>query len=155
MYSLGIREVGEATAANLAQHFKNLDAIQQATEEQLIEVQDIGVIVAKHITTFFGEEKNQAVVRDLLEQGINWPEIAAPQEGVELPLEGKTVVLTGTLSQLGRSEAKEALQNLGAKVTVVYRRKQTFCLLVRTRVLSLQKRKSSVLRFKLSKTYST
>ncbi|WP_041054650.1 NAD-dependent DNA ligase LigA [Vibrio owensii] len=117
LYSLGIREVGEATAANLAQHFKNLDAIQQATEEQLIEVQDIGVIVAKHITTFFGEEKNQAVVRDLLEQGINWPEIAAPQEGVELPLEGKTVVLTGSLSQLGRSEAKEALQNLGAKVT--------------------------------------
>lgn len=117
LYSLGIREVGEATAANLAQYFKNLDAIQQATEEQLIEVQDIGVIVAKHITTFFGEEKNQAVVQDLLAQGINWPEIAAPQEGVERPLEGKTVVLTGTLSQLGRSEAKEALQNLGAKVT--------------------------------------
>ncbi|WP_045498183.1 NAD-dependent DNA ligase LigA [Vibrio hyugaensis] len=117
LYSLGIREVGEATAANLAQHFKSLDLIQAATEEQLVEVQDIGVIVAKHITTFFGEEKNQAVVQDLLNQGINWPEIAAPQEGVELPLEGKTVVLTGTLSQLGRSEAKEALQNLGAKVT--------------------------------------
>ncbi|YCO02951.1 NAD-dependent DNA ligase LigA [Vibrio sp. VNB-15] len=117
LYSLGIREVGEATAANLAQHFKSLDLIQVATEEQLIEVQDIGVIVAKHITTFFGEEKNQVVVQDLLNQGINWPEIAAPQEGVELPLEGKVVVLTGTLSQLGRSEAKEALQNLGAKVT--------------------------------------
>ncbi len=117
LYSLGIREVGEATAANLAQHFKSLDLIQAATEEQLIEVQDIGVIVAKHITTFFGEEKNQVVVQDLLNQGINWPEIAAPQEGVELPLEGKVVVLTGTLSQLGRSEAKEALQNLGAKVT--------------------------------------
>ncbi|KIP78817.1 NAD-dependent DNA ligase LigA [Vibrio harveyi] len=117
LYSLGIREVGEATAANLAQHFRSLDLIQAATEEQLIEVQDIGVIVAKHITTFFGEEKNQVVVQDLLNQGINWPEIAAPQEGVELPLEGKVVVLTGTLSQLGRSEAKEALQNLGAKVT--------------------------------------
>ncbi|PQJ63078.1 DNA ligase (NAD(+)) LigA [Vibrio jasicida] len=117
LYSLGIREVGEATAANLAQHFRSLDLIQAATEEQLIEVQDIGVIVAKHITTFFGEEKNQVVVQDLLNQGINWPEIAAPQQGVELPLEGKVVVLTGTLSQLGRSEAKEALQNLGAKVT--------------------------------------
>ncbi|BBM65351.1 DNA ligase [Vibrio alfacsensis] len=117
LYSLGIREVGEATAANLAQHFKKLDVIQQATEEQLIEVQDIGVVVAKHITTFFGEEKNQAVVGDLLSQGIHWPEISAPQAGIELPLEGKTVVLTGTLSQLGRSEAKEALQNLGAKVT--------------------------------------
>ncbi len=71
LYSLGIREVGEATAANLAQHFKNLETIEQATEEQLVEVQDIGVVVAKHITTFFSEEKNQAVVQDLLAQGIH------------------------------------------------------------------------------------
>ncbi|ELA9867552.1 NAD-dependent DNA ligase LigA [Vibrio parahaemolyticus] len=117
LYSLGIREVGEATAANLAQHFKSLEAIQAATEEQLIAVQDIGVVVAKHITTFFEEEKNQAVVQDLLVQGIHWPEVRAPEQGAELPLEGKTVVLTGTLSQLGRTEAKEALQSLGAKVT--------------------------------------
>ncbi|EGR3220019.1 TPA: NAD-dependent DNA ligase LigA [Vibrio parahaemolyticus] len=117
LYSLGIREVGEATAANLAQHFKSLEAIQAATEEQLIAVQDIGVVVAKHITTFFEEEQNQAVVKDLLVQGIHWPEISAPEQGAELPLEGKTVVLTGTLSQLGRTEAKEALQSLGAKVT--------------------------------------
>ncbi|HCG8130318.1 TPA: NAD-dependent DNA ligase LigA [Vibrio parahaemolyticus] len=117
LYSLGIREVGEATAANLAQHFKSLEAIQAATEEQLIAVQDIGVVVAKHITTFFEEEQNQAVVQDLLVQGIHWPEISAPEQGAELPLEGKTVVLTGTLFQLGRTEAKEALQSLGAKVT--------------------------------------
>ncbi|EOS9874549.1 NAD-dependent DNA ligase LigA [Vibrio parahaemolyticus] len=117
LYSLGIREVGEATAANLAQHFKSLEAIQAATEEQLIAVQDIGVVVAKHITTFFEEEKNQAVVQDLLVQGIHWPEVSAPEQGAELPLEGKIVVLTGTLSQLGRTEAKEALQSLGAKVT--------------------------------------
>ncbi|AUI85606.1 DNA ligase (NAD(+)) LigA [Vibrio azureus] len=117
LYSLGIREVGEATAANLAQHFKTLELVQKATQEQLVEVQDIGDVVAKHITTFFGEEKNQQVVNDLLQQGIHWPDIALPQQGVALPLEGKTVVLTGSLSQLGRSEAKEALQNLGAKVT--------------------------------------
>lgn len=117
LYSLGIREVGEATAANLAQHFKSLEAIQAATEEQLIAVQDIGVVVAKHITTFFEEEQNQAVVQDLLVQGIHWPEVSAPEQGAELPLEGKTVVLTGTLSQLGRTEAKEVLQSLGAKVT--------------------------------------
>ncbi len=117
LYSLGIREVGEATAANLAQHFKSLEAIQAATEEQLIAVQDIGVVVAKHITTFFEEEQNQAVVQDLLVQGIHWPEVSAPEQGAELPLEGKTVVLTGTLSQLGRTEAKEALKSLGAKVT--------------------------------------
>ncbi|MDW2057468.1 NAD-dependent DNA ligase LigA, partial [Vibrio sp. 506] len=78
LYSLGIREVGEATAANLAQHFKSLEAIQAATEEQLIAVQDIGVVVAKHITTFFEEEQNQAVVQDLLVQGIHWPEVSAP-----------------------------------------------------------------------------
>ncbi|EGQ8117383.1 NAD-dependent DNA ligase LigA [Vibrio parahaemolyticus] len=117
LYSLGIREVGEATAANLAQHFKSLEAIQAATEEQLIAVQDIGVVVARHITTFFEEEQNQAVVQDLLVQGIHWPEVSAPEQGAALPLEGKTVVLTGTLSQLGRTEAKEALQSLGAKVT--------------------------------------
>ncbi|NWJ65742.1 NAD-dependent DNA ligase LigA, partial [Vibrio parahaemolyticus] len=73
--------------------------------------------VAKHITTFFEEEQNQAVVQELLVQGIHWPEVSAPEQGAELPLEGKTVVLTGTLSQLGRTEAKEALQSLGAKVT--------------------------------------
>ncbi|EMK3391555.1 NAD-dependent DNA ligase LigA [Vibrio parahaemolyticus] len=117
LYSLGIREVGEATAANLAQHFKSLEAIQAATEEQLIAVQDIGVVVAKHIATFFEEEQNQAVVQDLLVQGIHWPEVSAPEQGAALPLEGKTVVLTGTLSQFGRTEAKEALQSLGAKVT--------------------------------------
>ncbi|ENB2085291.1 NAD-dependent DNA ligase LigA [Vibrio alginolyticus] len=117
LYSLGIREVGEATAANLAMHFKTLGAIQNATEEQLIEVQDIGAVVAQHITTFFSEEQNQAVVKDLLEQGIHWPEINTTEQVGELPLEGKTVVLTGTLSQLGRTEAKEALQALGAKVT--------------------------------------
>ncbi|WP_423840242.1 NAD-dependent DNA ligase LigA [Vibrio mytili] len=117
LYSLGIREVGEATAANLAAHFKTLPAIQSATEEALIEVQDIGVVVAQHITTFFEEEKNQAVVQELLAQGIHWPEISTNEQSGEQPLEGKTVVLTGTLSQLGRSEAKEALQALGAKVT--------------------------------------
>ncbi|RCW26989.1 DNA ligase (NAD+) [Vibrio parahaemolyticus] len=117
LYSLGIREVGEATAANLAMHFKTLEAIQNANEEQLIEVQDIGAVVAQHITTFFSEEQNQAVVKDLLEQGIHWPEINTTEQVGELPLEGKTVVLTGTLSQLGRTEAKEALQSLGAKVT--------------------------------------
>lgn len=117
LYSLGIREVGEATAMNLAQHFKSLDMIQTATHEQLVEVQDIGDIVASHITSFFSQEKNREVVDKLLELGLTWPAIEAPVEGQSLPLEGKTVVLTGSLSQLGRSEAKAALQGLGAKVT--------------------------------------
>ena len=117
LYSLGIREVGEATAMNLAQHFKSLDMVQVATHEQLIEVQDIGDIVASHITSFFSQDKNREVVEKLLELGVTWPAIEAPAEGQSLPLEGKTVVLTGSLSQLGRSEAKAALQSLGAKVT--------------------------------------
>ncbi|PMN67257.1 NAD-dependent DNA ligase LigA [Enterovibrio norvegicus] len=117
IYSLGIREVGEATAANLANHFFTLEAIREATEETLINVQDVGVIVAKHVTSFFGEERNKEAIDALLEAGIHWPEIAARDESVSLALDGKVVVLTGTLSQMSRSDAKAALQALGAKVT--------------------------------------
>ncbi|ODS12115.1 NAD-dependent DNA ligase LigA [Vibrio scophthalmi] len=116
LYSLGIREVGEATAANLAMHFKSLDAVMAATHEQLIEVQDVGVIVASHVTAFFAQEKNQQVITELQQQGIDWPAIEERDESVPQPLAGKTVVLTGSLSQLSRSDAKAALQNLGAKV---------------------------------------
>lgn len=117
LYSLGIREVGEATAANLAQHFKSLQAVTKATHEELIAVSDIGEIVASHITAFFAQESNQQVIEQLLEQGINWPEIEDRDESTPQPLAGKTVVLTGSLSQLSRSDAKAALQDLGAKVT--------------------------------------
>ncbi|NVJ58258.1 MAG: NAD-dependent DNA ligase LigA [Vibrionaceae bacterium] len=117
LYALGIREVGEATAANLAQHFKTLEAVQSATHEQLVEVQDIGTIVASHITAFFAQERNQQVIDDLIAQGVHWSEIEDKAPDAPQPLLGKTVVLTGTLSQLSRSDAKAALQNLGAKVT--------------------------------------
>lgn len=117
LYSLGIREVGEATAANLAQHFKTLDAVKIASHEALIEVQDIGEIVASHITAFFAQEKNLTVIDDLVLQGVHWPDIEEKDESTPQPLAGKTVVLTGSLSQLTRSDAKAALQNLGAKVT--------------------------------------
>ncbi len=117
IYSLGIREVGEATAANLANYFETLESISQATKEQLIEVPDVGGIVAAHIFNFFREEHNMVVVNELQEVGIHWPEIERIDEDVELPLDGKVVVLTGSLSQLTRSDAKAALQKLGAKVT--------------------------------------
>ncbi|MEZ8102425.1 NAD-dependent DNA ligase LigA [Vibrio bivalvicida] len=117
LYSLGIREVGEATAANLAQHFKTLELVKAASHEQLIEVQDIGDIVASHITSFFAQDKNKNVIDELIEQGVSWPDIEEKDEDVPQPLEGKTVVLTGSLSQLTRSDAKAALQALGAKVT--------------------------------------
>ncbi|NNN98601.1 NAD-dependent DNA ligase LigA [Vibrio sp. B1-2] len=117
LYSLGIREVGEATAANLALHFGSLDKIRQATHEELLEVQDVGVVVASHITSFFEQDKNQRVINELIELGIQWPNIEKPSQDAILPLLGKVVVLTGSLSKLSRSDAKAALQELGAKVT--------------------------------------
>ena len=117
LYSLGIREVGEATAANLAKHFKTLANITAAPHDALIEVQDIGDIVAKHITAFFSQQQNQTVIDDLLSQGIEWPDIEDNHANTPQVLQGKVVVLTGSLSQLNRSDAKEALESLGAKVT--------------------------------------
>jgi DNA ligase (NAD+) len=115
MYSLGIREVGEATAANLAAHYCELDAIKQADLESLQEVSDVGAIVAQHLVNFFAEEHNVQVIDDLLAAGIHWPKI----EKVELsslPLAGQTFVLTGTLEQMDRNTAKVTLQGFGAKV---------------------------------------
>lgn len=115
LYALGIREVGEATAANLAMHFTTLDAIQNATLEALVEVQDVGKVVAEHIFNFFNESHNTDVINALLEVGINWPAVEKREEA-NLPLKGQTCVITGTLSEMGRSDAKARLQVLGAKV---------------------------------------
>lgn len=117
LYSLGIREVGEATAANLARYFVSLEAIQAATHEQLVEVPDVGSVVASHIINFFQQEQNQSVITELQQQGVHWPDMELVTEDTPQPLAGKTVVLTGSLSQLSRSDAKAALQALGAKVT--------------------------------------
>ncbi|MDP4534679.1 NAD-dependent DNA ligase LigA [Alkalimonas collagenimarina] len=116
IYALGIREVGEATALNLAQHFGDLPALLDATEVQLQAVPDVGAIVAQHLIAFFQEPHNQAVIDDLLAQGIHWP-IIEVQAASEQPLAGKTLVLTGTLMSMGRDEAKSRLQRLGAKVS--------------------------------------
>lgn len=114
LYSLGIREVGEATAKSLALHFGNMDAIRQADSERLQSVPDIGPIVAKHIVAFFSEKHNGDVIQQLLDAGIHWENVNASQH--DLPLLGKTVVLTGTLKSLSREQAKEKLEQLGAKV---------------------------------------
>ena len=116
LFALGIREVGEATARNLALHFTNLQAIQNADIESLLEVQDVGAIVAQHIYHFFQEPANLAIIESMIAQGVHWPEISPPDVS-EQALAGKTVVLTGTLSQMGRSEAKSKLQDMGAKVS--------------------------------------
>ncbi len=115
LYALGIREVGEATAANLALHFETLEAIRQASVEALIEVQDVGEVVAAHIANFFSESHNTDVIDALLREGINWP-VIEKRDAEALPLDGKTCVITGTLSEMGRNDAKARLQMLGAKV---------------------------------------
>ncbi|AUL72338.1 DNA ligase (NAD(+)) LigA [Pseudoalteromonas sp. 13-15] len=116
LYSLGIREAGEATAQNLANHFLTLENIISANVESLTQVSDVGDIVASHVRGFFGEEHNLAVVNALIEQGVHWPALSAPSED-EQPLAGLTYVLTGTLNTLNRNDAKARLQQLGAKVS--------------------------------------
>lgn len=114
LYALGIREVGEATARALALHFVYLDKLQAAEEAELLEIEDVGPVVAKHIHTFFRQPHNLEVIDRLLAQGIVWP-IEKPDYSAS-ELVGKTIVLTGTLDTLSRSEAKEKLLALGAKV---------------------------------------
>ena len=115
LFSLGIRHVGEATAKELARHFGQLEAIMVASEEALLQVPDVGPVVAHSIRTFFDQPHNREVVQALREAGIQWPEGEALAP-TEMPLSGITVVLTGTLQSMGRDEAKEKLEALGAKV---------------------------------------
>ena len=116
IFALGIREVGEATALNLANHFKTLDALKVADLEQLQQVPDVGEVVANRIFVFWREVHNVAVVEDLIAQGVHW-ETVEIKEASENLFKDKTVVLTGTLTQMGRNEAKALLQQLGAKVS--------------------------------------
>jgi len=115
VFGLGIRHVGEATAKALARHFGQLDAIMEATEEQLLEVADVGPIVAKSIRTFFDQPHNREVVEQLRACGVTWeegePAVVAPK-----PLSGKTFVITGTLPGLSRDEAKDRIEAAGGKV---------------------------------------
>ena len=119
LYALGIREVGEATAANLANHFGELEKVMNADLDALIEVQDVGKVVATHVRNFMDEESNRAVIRDLTEEiGVHWPQVEVINvEEIDSPFAGKTVVLTGSLSQMNRDDAKERLVALGAKVS--------------------------------------
>ena len=116
IFALGIREVGEATALNLANHFKTLDALKAADLEKLQQVPDVGEVVANRIFVFWREAHNVAVVDDLIAQGVHW-ETVEVKEASENLFKDKTVVLTGTLTQMGRNEAKALLQQLGAKVS--------------------------------------
>jgi DNA ligase (NAD+) len=113
LHALGIREVGEATAKQLAMQFGDLQALMTANQESLELINDLGPVVAAHIVQFFAEKHNQVIINQLLQHGIHWPIVKA---ATQLPLHGKTFVITGSLAGFSRDQAKECLEKLGAKV---------------------------------------
>lgn len=128
VYALGIRNVGEATAKDLARHFGSLDRVLEADEAMLEKVPDVGPVVAKSIRSFFSEPHNLAVVRSLRERGVRWdegPGAARPETGT---LAGKTFVLTGTLPNLSRDQARELIEARGGKVAGSVSKKTDFVL---------------------------
>lgn len=115
LLALGIREVGETTAKNLSEYYLTLNALQKADIEELEQVKDVGTVVARHILSFFRQSHNKEVIQALLAAGIHWPEAPAKVQQ-RLALAGKTYVLTGTLTQMSRDKAKQALEEMGATV---------------------------------------
>ena len=126
IYALGIREVGEATSLALAQHFLSLAPLLSADIEELETVTDVGPIVAGHIRDFFQEPHNLAIIDRLLEAGVDWPEEESPSQSAKSEISGLSFVLTGTLMELKRDEAKQRLQQMGAKVVGSVSKKTDF-----------------------------
>ncbi len=125
IYALGIRHVGESTAKALAQHFGNLDAIMAAQQEQLLEVPDVGPVVAASIRLFFSDLLNKELVEQLRAAGVHWPDGVAAETG-HRPMLGKTFVLTGTLPTLARDEAAKMIETVGGKVSSSVSKKTTY-----------------------------
>jgi DNA ligase (NAD+) len=118
LYALGIRQVGETTAKDLARHFGSMDALMNVSEEQLLQVRDVGPIVARSIHTFFAQSHNREVVEQLRAAGVQWSESETSADAVAArPLSGKTLVLTGSLPTLSRDEAKDLIEAAGGKVS--------------------------------------
>lgn len=117
IYALGIREVGEATALNLAGHFGDLGPLLAAEEEALLAVEDVGPIVARNIVRYFADPDHRAMIERLRAAGVTWQVVQADPEAGPAPLSGETWVLTGTLERMTRDAAKERLISLGAKVS--------------------------------------
>lgn len=115
LYSLGVRDVGEATAQALAEHFGDLPPLQHATEEALQEIQDVGPVIASRVHAFFASTESQRMLADLLEVGVRWPAMEARKDVIG-PMSGELVVVTGTLTQLSRDEAHELIRRAGGKV---------------------------------------
>jgi len=125
LYALGIRDVGEATALALAEHFGDLEPLQDASLEAIQEVRDVGPVVAAHVREFFDEERNRAVIAQLRASGVHWPRIRRAAAAGPGPLAGQTIVITGTLSSMSRDEAREAARAAGATVTDSVSKKTT------------------------------
>ena len=126
LYALGIRDVGEATALALANHFGRLDALMAASYEDIQQVRDVGPVVARHVRDFFDEPHNLAVIASLRRAGVEWPEgDPAPSTPVEGPLTGEVLVITGTLASMTRDQARDAARAAGATVTDSVSRKTT------------------------------
>jgi DNA ligase (NAD+) len=117
LYALGIRDVGEATAVALANHFGSIEALQDASDEAIQEVPDVGPVVAAHVHTFFQQPHNREVIQALRDSGVHWPAQRARAAAAEGPLTGKTFVLTGTLDSMSRDQAGDRITALGGKVT--------------------------------------
>jgi DNA ligase (NAD+) len=115
IYALGIRNVGETTAKDMARNFGSLDNLMAADTERLLQVRDVGPVVAQSVVDFFAEQHNIDVIRQLRERGMHWPEHESDISGL-LPLSGQTFVLTGTL-EMSRDDAKSMLESLGARVS--------------------------------------
>lgn len=126
IFALGCRHVGEATALSLAQHFRTLDRLEAADEAALMQVDDVGEIIAQSIVAFFKEPHNRTVIEALIAAGVMWPAVEALTEGTTSLVAGKTFVLTGTLPTLSRDEAKDLLIAAGAKVSGSVSKKTDF-----------------------------
>lgn len=117
LFGLGIKEVGEKMAKTLARKFNNIDELMKVSEEELLEIPDVGPILAHSLTTYFSNEKNIDLITRLKEKGVNFTYLGSTTKAANSYFSGKTCVLTGTLSSMGRKEATVVLENLGAKVT--------------------------------------
>ena len=117
LFGLGIKEVGAKMAKTLARKYGNIDALSQATAEELSEIPDVGPVLVKSLTEWFADERNQELISALKERGLNFEYIGNTVKAAGNYFSGKTVVLTGTLSSMGRKEATTLLEDVGAKVT--------------------------------------
>ena len=117
LFGLGIKEVGAKMAKTLSRIYGNIDALAAATEEELLDIPDVGPVLAHSITTWFSKEENKKLIEDLRHEGLNFNFLGSVSKAANSYFSGKTVVLTGTLDSMGRKEATEILENLGAKVT--------------------------------------